>query len=363
MNRKKIYRFLEFLSIALLGVLIYTCDTTENDIVTDPRKFNWSIDTLTSPRTDQSFRDDIWGASKTDIFTVGFVDAGGSQMWHYDGASWKFVPLQITDGGPLTFPFALNAIEGFSRTNIYASGEKLQGDQQYEIKSLLLHYDGMQWNEVIVPDIGVVGNLTIIRQNELYGGGIGKYFLHFNGAIWTKDSINVSTPLNALIHITDFAEYNNDIYCLYDYQTEDASLAVHYFLKKNTSGWSVVDSFIIDQTHYTYEWGEHLKILPDGDLYCFGSSALLKFNGNDWATILNERHILDIVGPNSSNMFAVGYPGKVFHFNGADWKQITQINDLNFIYTGVWFNGEEAFICGNTIDYPEKSIVWHGKNN
>ena len=212
-----------------------------------------------------------------------------------------------------------------------------------------------------MPDIGVVGNLAVIKQSELFGGGIGKYYLHFDGSSWVKDSINIITPANALIHITDFDEYNGDIFCLSDYQTEDATLDVHYFLKKNMSGWTVVDSFIIDQSHYTYEWGEHLKNLPDGYLYCFGSSELLWFNGNSWTTILNERHILDVYGPNSNNMFAVGYPGKAFHYNGTDWYEITQLTNPTLRYTGAWFKGEEAFICGYTDGYPEKSIVWHGK--
>jgi len=60
-------------------------------------------------------------------------------------------------------------------------------------------------------------------------------------------------------------------------------------------------------------------------------------------------------------MFAVGYAGRAYHFNGYDWFEIDQLKNPALTYSGVWFNGEEAFICGYTDGYPEKSIVWHGK--
>lgn len=359
MNKNEIFKFLKFVSIAILSVLMYTCDTLENDNVTDPRRFNFLLDTLTSPRTDQSFREDIWGSSITDVYTVGFVDAGGSQMWHFDGVTWKFIPLQITEGGPLAFPFSLSSIEGFNKTNIYAGGEKAPNYPEWN--SLILCFNGNEWKEVITSDVGIVSNLSIINKSELYGGSLSKSYLHFDGTNWTKDSINIITPPNALMRITDFGEYNNDVYCLFEYQTEDATLAVHYFLKKNTNSWTVVDSFIIDQSHYTYEWGTHLKKISGKYFYCFGSSPLQRYEGNTWVTILSEERISDIDGPDDNNFFAVAYPGKAFHYNGNDWYEIPQLNNPTLRYTGVWFNGEEVFICGYTDGYPEKSIVWHGK--
>jgi hypothetical protein len=360
MNKWKIQKFLNLATTVILSILLYTCDTTENDIVTDPRKFNWSLDTLLSPRTDQSGRFDIWGSSITDVYTVGDVDAGGSQMWHYDGNSWKFVSLQINQGGPLAFPFSLFAIEGFRNVDIYAGGVKLPNYPEHN--SLIIHFNGIEWKEIITSDIGDIGNLSKINASELYAGSLSKSYLHFNGTNWAKDSVNIFTPPNALMRITDFGEYNNDIYCLYEYQTEDATLAVHYFLKKNTNSWAIVDSFIIDQTHYTYGWGTHLKTISGANFYCFGSSPLLRYSGNSWITILNEERISDIDGQNDNNFFAVAYPGKVFHYNGTDWYEIPQLNNPTLRYTGVWFKGEEAFICGYTDGYPEKSIVWHGKN-
>lgn len=329
-------------------------------MATDPRKFSWTLDTLTNPRTDQSGRFDIWGSSETDVYTIGFVDAGGGEMWHYNGGQWKSIPLHINQGGFLTIPFSLNAIEGFSRTNIYAGGSN---DVNYPVfQSLILHFNGIEWKEVNTPNVGVVINLTIIHINEIYGGSAGKSYLHFDGATWTKDSVNIVTPPNALTRFTGFGEYNNQTFCFFEYVKEDGTSAVYYFLRKNATSWAVVDSFIIDQSHYNYKWGDKLKNLPDGLLYSFGSSSYLqRYNGSSWETVFNEKYIHDIYGLNSNNMFAVGYPGKAFHFNGTDWYEIGQLKNPNLVYSGVWFNGKEAFICGNSSDYPQRSIVWHGR--
>lgn len=355
----KLFRFAASILLITGSILLCSCDTENTDTIINPRKFSWKIDSLTNPKTDQSLRHDIWGSSIFDLYTVGDVDGGGGQMWHFDGEKWESTPLHVNYGGTLTFPFGLWAIEGFSEKNIFAVGDKYPNYPEFN--SLVIKFNGIDWEEVLTPDIGIVGNLFISSANNMYAGGIGKEYLHYDGINWTKDSINIITPANAIMHITDFGEYNNEIYCLFDYHNLDATLAVHYFLKKNSNGWSIVDSFVIDQSHFTFKWGQHLKVLPDGELYNFGSSELQKFDGNSWVTILNERHILDVFGPNSSNMFAVGYPGKAFHFNGTDWYKISQLDNPLLEYAGVWFNGKEAFICGNTMDYPQKSIVWHGK--
>ncbi len=61
-------------------------------------------------------------------------------------------------------------------------------------------------------------------------------------------------------------------------------------------------------------------------------------------------------------MFAVGDFGKAYHFNGSDWYQFKQLDNENIVYTGVWTDGNAAFICGFTTDsYPQKTIIWHGK--
>jgi hypothetical protein len=67
-------------------------------------------------------------------------------------------------------------------------------------------------------------------------------------------------------------------------------------------------------------------------------------------------------GTNNSNIFATGYGGKAYHYNGTDWKQIVQLNNPQIIYSAVWTDGTEAFVVGYIFDgISEKTIIWHGK--
>ncbi|HMK38708.1 MAG TPA: hypothetical protein VK569_05155, partial [Bacteroidota bacterium] len=67
----------------------------------DPRNFTWTIDTIALPGSTSTLMKSIWGSSTRDIYAVGRADRSGGAMFHYDGVSWRSVPLAASEGGTI----------------------------------------------------------------------------------------------------------------------------------------------------------------------------------------------------------------------------------------------------------------------
>jgi hypothetical protein len=63
-------------------------------------------------------------------------------------------------------------------------------------------------------------------------------------------------------------------------------------------------------------------------------------------------------GSSSDNIFAVGSNGRIFEWNGTDWKRFTEIEHPQITWYGVWTNNVETFIVGND---NLKTYILHGK--
>ena len=58
--------------------------------------------------------------------------------------------------------------------------------------------------------------------------------------------------------------------------------------------------------------------------------------------------LLAISGCSEDYIWAVGYPGQIYHWNGTAWNQIDLPEGVpdDILLTGVWTDGFETFICG-----------------
>jgi hypothetical protein len=75
-----------------------------------------------------------------------------------------------------------------------------------------------------------------------------------------------------------------------------------------------------------------------------------------------EESRLSLFGLSNNSIFVIGFGGKVYHYNGADWKQIEQLYNSQIDYSAVWTDGTEAFVVGHIFDGTyQKTIVWHDK--
>jgi len=135
----------------------------------------------------------------------------------------------------------------------------------------------------------------------------------------------------------------------------------HYFFRRRSGNWSVVDSFVIQPGRIENKWGyADLWASPSGTLYSCGV-GVHRWNGTNWTMLFDHPNFLSrLTGTSDHNIFVVGHFGTVLHYNGTDWFQFKDMDNLGVVYSGVWTDGKEAFIVGYTND-GGKTLILHGK--
>ena len=95
---------------------------------------------------------------------------------HFNGTSWKAVPVPHITGGELL------DIAILSPTDMWAVG--------FEPTSVLtLHFDGTQWSQVAAPNMGALRGVRAVATNDVWavGSQVGANALieHWNGTAWS----------------------------------------------------------------------------------------------------------------------------------------------------------------------------------
>ncbi len=132
-------------------------------------------------------------------------------------------------------------------------------------------------------------------------------------------------------------------------------LPIFYFYKRLGSQWVLRDS--------SYDFAR-LFISPSGILYRYGPGGIQRQSGTTWNTVLSQLAAVGMGASTENNIFAVGYEsnGRVYHYNGSDWFEFTQLRMQNVRFQSVWTDGKEAFVIGITSDFSnENRCVLHGR--
>ncbi|MEK9137669.1 MAG: hypothetical protein AAB393_11150, partial [Bacteroidota bacterium] len=328
----------------------------------DPRTYTWTVDTIAAPGSLQTSMRDIWGSSPTNVYVVGHNERGFGKMFHYDGHSWQMVRLVTAEGGLIRGPIDLAAIHGFAPNDIYAVGQWDSVDvftgRMFHY-SLIIHFDGHNWREIPSARGGILQAVGGAATSDLWaGGGFGPSLYHI------RNQQTVLIGNDTLLLYIDFAGINpsNVIALAYKFSPLYDS-TYHYSFHWDGNSWRLEDTFIETyggppHTFGGYSlWGDK----PTGRIYSAGRGVFVKsFTG--WEKILDSPSydLLSIFGSSEQNIFTVGAGRIVFHYNGSDWKQLTELQSLtsSFYYSGIWTDGVEAFIVGHGAG---KSYVLHGK--
>ena len=345
---------------ALLFIEIYGCKEkgTEPPSFKNPRDYVWTADTISYKGSFiQTTMFSIWGSSSNDIYGVGFNNAFENvKLWHYDGQRWTDIKLfnyQI-------WPTQLSAIYGFSSNDIWAAG--WSGDLSSQSSGLIIHYDGSKWSEANINKCSVINDIWGSSPNDIWACGWTGAVYHFDGIKWNKDSISVYLSQGADFQLLNIRESNSVPFTTGIKVENNIARWTFYFFKKANQAWQTIDSFVVAPGQTTFKFGTRLWTSPNENVYSC-SDGVFRWNGNSWEKIFTSSTSFgSIAGISEQNFFVVGDYGNVYHYNGSDWYQYQQLKNENIVYTGVWTDGNEAFICGFTTNgYPMKTIVWHGK--
>ena len=361
----------QFLISASLVLLLLQLSCNTNPVeppAKNPREYTWTIDTLAYPGSAQTLMREIWGSSPTDVYVVGHNDNPGvPTMFRFDGKSWKTTGFHAVEGGPIAGPVSLYSIYGFGLNNVFVVGQRIYDNPNpppnFLDSSLIIQYDGSRWREHRVVGRFLHAIWGNDPQNIWVSGEEGSLF-HYNGQSWTKESIPVSPPPGSYYKLYGIGGTSpTDLYLLASAHEDPLIRTTFYFLRRNVSGWAVIDTFINQPGMNQNKWGDNeLWASPWGTLYSVGA-GVFQWNGSSWTKIFStDEPCTEIFGSSENNIFVTGFRSILFHYNGTDWYQYENVRFPNVGYSGIWTNGKEVFLLAHTLGgFPQKTLILNGK--
>ncbi|MDI6804510.1 MAG: hypothetical protein QME58_11815 [Bacteroidota bacterium] len=318
------------------------------------RDYTWTIDTLAYPGSFQTLMRDIYASSPTNVYVVGHNDQPGpGTMFRYDGKSWKTTRFHVADGGTVSGAVSLSAIHGFGPNDIYAVGERIYENPtpppNFLDSSLIIHFDGISWKEIKIDKGNRLSCIWGGSSTSILAGGSYGTLYYYNGTMWEKKNFDSSESIVNIGGLSNTEYYASTV-------VEYADSLCYGLIRLNGPNWQSVDSFTVVFSNIIWKFGYYLWQSPSGVLYSSGH-GVYKRVGNSWEKILNNDGPLFIYGSDDNNIYAVGAFGRIFHWNGTDWKRLFEI-ELNIQFTSVWTNNIETFIAGND---GYKTFIIHGK--
>ncbi len=276
---------------------------------------------------------DVWGTNENDVWAVGGVriDTKFYGGFHWDGNTWL---LDSTVGG--------SAIYGFSSDDIWAVGGGV------------FHYNGSGWERVDGKTVGG-GSVPLdtvlyenspyravwgISSNNLYLGGDNGKVIHWNG---TKGNVilDMIDPINDI-----YGSSQDNIWVL----ARDISIGEHPISHFNGIEWinTTLPNDLVPITIFT----------TSEDTVFIGGNSVYYKNGMEWTDfgISEIGAFYALRGISSNDLFAVGSWGKVYHYNGFNWKKYEDlVSDVT--YTGIYQFGSKVFITGRSSDQKGKIVI------
>ncbi len=189
---------------------------------------------------------------------------------------------------------------------------------------------------------------------DVWAGGHNGSLYHFNGATWSRMGFDSTS---ALVNISG---YGLNTYAIVqrsvDFSPPDSAFYFFYEFSGNT--WVVRDAFIITPQSTFWKFGGFKSwTSPAGKLYTSSYGVYLR-EGSSWQQMFYDNWPTRVRGLNDQNIFSVGDQGRVFHWNGTDWKKIVELESGYHRFTSAWVHENETFIVGTDGRY---TYIAHGK--
>ncbi len=359
--------------IVSVTALLLLCTLAQCDVGIEPekrrspREYRWSVETVSLPGELQQLIGGIWGSSSKNVYIVGHSAYGGGEMWHFDGTRWEPIKLGASHGGPVTNTFSLAGIYGFSPNNIIAVGDIGSTDFQ----GLVVRFDGTSWQMedlAYLGRVGVLGCVWGLSPNQVWaGGGVAANYkpeiIYYDGSVWRKDSVSSLGTGQLYIQSIGGSSFTQ-MYAVGIQHRPGEGGDMQYFLRRKPNGvWVPVDSL---QAGFQ-RFGDRLWTSPSGNLYSASINGVFLWNGQQWKKV-GDRSVGSgwrpvLFGSSDENIFYLSSYG-LYHYNGTDWslnQDAIFTKWGTWFYTASWTDGYEAFITAHKLDFPQHTIVLHGK--
>ena len=307
---------------------------------------SWVADTIHNPYGgSQLSLSSIWGSDTNDVYAIGFNGAGGNaSLYHYDGKKWNVVKITQGEGGFIGSDVDFNNMDGSGKNDIWAVGSRGSYYGSNIDSSLVIHYDGSRWSEVLMQRCksGMV-SLKVLGPNDVYLGGAHGEVYHYDGSTFTKTILDTNVTIS-------LGGDDNRIFAGGDtYYIDPAVRYVSVYSKLNGGPWLLLKTTsevkFFQQRMFGYN--DYFP-LGGGNYFCGGEGVYL-FSDSTWQLSYSQDDYTygRIRGTGPTNVFAISAFNRLLHWDGADWKllNIPEGLDNNPVFGGgLWVKGNKIFI-------------------
>jgi hypothetical protein len=295
---------------------------------------------------------DVWGNGPEDVFVVGeepFVDENSelaSVILHYDGTQWTRQLRNVN--------LVLRGVWSSGPADVFAVGAEAGSPE-----ARILRYDGSSWRRMTPP---VPQDAEEFVLQSVWGSGkdhvfaVGSAFngffeesliLGYDGIAWRR--LQVAGPvLPALLDV--WGSSATDVYAVGRLDLDAVFEGV--ILHQEGDVWSPV--LDVEDLVLQTVWGSSAS-----DVFAAGFEAegppemselvgsIWHFDGSRWSrmTVPRSGILFELWGTSPSDVFAVGQDGVVLHYDGTAWKA-TYPTDNTLL--GIWGSSPaNVFAVGN----------------
>ncbi len=276
---------------------------------------------------------DVWGTDENNVYACGSIILNGNPygVIKWDGSEWR--PFKENAG--------FSAIYGFSNTDIWIVGG-----------SVVIHYDGSEWNEVNESNLIANTPYTSIwgtsSSNEYFGSTRGK-IIH-----WDGNKAEVINDLGTWITDINGTKAEN-IWVTAVKSSELKDIIVHF------------DGIVWAQVQLPTGFSYLRSVLPfnQQEVVVGGNGMFYRQSTGEWIILpyINRGSIQKVRGNSSTDLLAVGGYGTVTHYNGIDLhfydELYTPSGGINY---GVYTAANKAFIVGIDESNTKAQIIIGERN-
>ena len=172
----------------------------------------WTAVPPLDPGTQDNELESVNVLSGADAWAVGVSHDSGTEQTlteHWDGSSWSVVPSPDPGSGNNS----LFAVRAAAPDSVWAVGSFDDGTGPGAVtKSMILHWDGTSWTQMISPNPGKTFNtlnaVRVVSANDAWavgsfsnsGGATQSLIVHWNGTTWQQ----VKSPNPAVVNNLDW---------------------------------------------------------------------------------------------------------------------------------------------------------------
>jgi hypothetical protein len=323
--------------VVLLALALSGCKSNPVDAPKNPREYTWNLEII-HPSEGVSYLAGMYANSSSDIWIARQQYGGSERLYHFDGSAWSPVSSSYGIGTP-------HHIAGFGKRDLWIVGD--QWGSANDRTGFIARYDGYTWSMVKQGGMNMLETVWGSGQSDVWFGGFDGTLLHFDGTSFKPDSIPLAIPVDPKYNWRFSAGASLSPALSYAVLSgqDNKFWTWSCTFKREGSRWVFVDSTIGLVTSLWYG--------PWGTLYRTGS-GISCLDGSIWKSLKLPAWTRGVCGTAEANLIAVGEGhsrrASVYHWNGTDWYEFTNLPTPDFTATEVWTDGREVFVAGDGDD-------------